>query len=802
MPPNSLRSKSGYICQSCLSGITAKPTAVPPSRRFLSSWFSEISPAAASKPPTRQPRGNPLGKPLPLQEDEKLDVKYYDEVKPGRYRRLNNAEEFSDALSGLDPEAEKMIDDLESKLQDTAQMIKLLDKYGMKDKAKELRKMYELEGGETEKEKDRPALRIPEDGWRTPYQRKHVAQLNSFLRSARHIDPDNVEPNDVKRTWKHYSAARRALSASWERVPSEVWAFLWRVLSWEGEGNPNRMSHIYMLAKDLSSAGVPLTGPQQLLSIEAMFLEGYQTEAIDLWKKSVGTLAANTQSPTYQEYWELGVRMCSLHGDVERAERAANALLAAKPETDPRILLPLIRACAQREATVEKAWGHYHKLRELLGESMQIEDYDEVIGSFLSTNHTEYGLQSFVDMMFSSPVDVRGKTKLPSSIGNQFFLGKWLKRLIGAGDLSGAYSVLQYMQNKGIMGSAIQFNGLIGAWLRSSTAEGIEKAEELGWAMIHSRLLFVELRRKEETSEWPVKLKLSQTNENTALKFVPKATLETFSLLAENYRTRGLHEQLERLWEAFSEAEISTDAFMMNQMIESYVNKGKFQTAFEFYHSMIQQHGILPNAHTFLTLYNSLSINKTIVKSEDLVQQDEILARQFFKDLVEYPWVFDSEWLHDSLPRLILHSFSKLRDWAAMLAATRAMKELFFFAPSEALLLELAAGSKALRNPSKRSMELMINSSKKIELLLHQRHKELQAEGRSLENLTPEEKAQELGLILEKLIFFKATVTEEQMWPMYEQAAEDMGVYDIVIRRDQDLIERLSKVPEHLAPSS
>lgn len=744
-----------------------------------------------------------MGKPLPIEEeDDKVDVNYYDEVMPGRYRRLESAEEFSNVLSGLDPEVEEMINDLEHKLQDTAHMIKMLDKYGMKDKAEELKKMYELENGGKEKDA-KPPLRIPDDGWRTPYQRKHVAQLNSFLKSARHIDTENVEPNDIKRTWKYYSAARRALSASWDRVPAEVWDFLWRVLSWEGEHNPNRMSHIYLLAKDMSAAGVLLDGTQQLLSIESMFLEGYQTDAIERWKKLVGVLAANPEYDTYQEYWELGVRMCSLHGDVGRAERAVNALFESAPDTDPRILMPLIRACAQKESTVDKAWEQYERLRDMLGDDMQIEDYDEVIGSFLSTNHTEYGLQAFADMMFSSPVDVRGKTRLPSSIGNQFFLGKWLKRLIGAGDLGGAYSVLQYMQKKGIMGSAIQFNGLIGAWIRSSTAEGLEKAEELAWAMIRSRLLFVDLRRREATGEWPMKLLMSMTNDETGkeslgLKFVPKATLETFSLLAENYRSRGLHDQLEELWDAFNEAEISTDAFMMNQMIESYVNKGKFQTAIDFYHSMTRQHGIPPNAHTFLTLYNSLSVNKLIAKSEDLLEQDVVLAREFFKDLVDYPWVFDSEWLHDSLPRLVLHTFLKLRDWAGMLAASRAMKEIFLFAPSEALLLELAAGTKALRNPSKRNMELMINSSKKIEFWMKQRHQELQAEGRSLENLTPGQKAQELGLILEKLIFFKATVPEEQLRPWYEEAVRQMGVYDIVMERDEGAVKRASKVPQHL----
>lgn len=745
----------------------------------------------------RPPRQDP-SKEASEEEDESVDVKYWDMVQPGRLKRLKDAEEFSNALSGVDEDVEAMISDLEHKLKDTAQLVKMLDKYGMKDKAEELKKIYSIVLDKDE-EARAAELWVPDDGWKTPYQRKHVKELNLFLRSARNIDIDAVRPNDIKRTWKYYSAARRALSASWDKVPAEVWAFLWRVLSWEGEGNANRMGHIYLLVKDMNAAGVSLTESQQLLGIEAMFIEGFRAEAIETWKKMVSVLGSRTELPTYREYWELGVRMCSLYGDVDRAQRAANVLLESSQEVDPRILLPLIRACAQKEVTADKAWELYHRLRDMLGDSMQIEDYDEVIGSFLSMNRTEYGLQAFVDMMFSSPVNIRGKTKLPSAVGNQFFLGKWLKRLIGAGDLDGAYRVLKYMEERGIMGSAIQFNGLIGAWLRSETAEGLEKAEQLAWAMIRSRLLFVELRQREATFDWPLQLRMTGTrataDKSTGLNFVPKATLETFSLMAENYRSRGLEESMEALWGAFGDAEIATDAFMMNQMIESYSQHAKFKTALDFYYDMTQKHHILPNGHTFLALFNSLSINRLTVKSEDLLEQDVVLARRFFHEMVEYPWVFDSEWMHQTLPKLILQSFLRLRDYAGLLAASRAMRELFWFVPTEALLLELSAGTKVVRNPNKRNIELMINSSKKIESWLQQRHEELLKEGRSMENLNPEEKALELGLILEKLIFFKATVTEEQLQPLYEEVTQEMGVYDTVVLKDPETIARQRKLP-------
>ncbi len=43
--------------------------------------------------------------------------------------------------------------------------------------------------------------------------------------------------------------------------------------------NPNRMHHIYVLTQDMQSAGIPLEDDQQLLAIEAMFIEGFRGES-------------------------------------------------------------------------------------------------------------------------------------------------------------------------------------------------------------------------------------------------------------------------------------------------------------------------------------------------------------------------------------------------------------------------------------------------------------------------------------------------------------------------------------------
>ena len=75
-------------------------------------------------------------------------------------------------------------------------------------------------------------------------------------------------------------------------MPPETWDLLWRVFSIEADNNPNRMTHVYILAKDMNAAGVSLSDPQQLLAIEAMYVDGWNKEAIENWKRSVSTMGS------------------------------------------------------------------------------------------------------------------------------------------------------------------------------------------------------------------------------------------------------------------------------------------------------------------------------------------------------------------------------------------------------------------------------------------------------------------------------------------------------------------------------
>lgn len=775
MPPKpflfDLQCRNSFVCRSCLAAFrTKQPQALP--RLYTKSALQR-----PSQPSGTRSQASRLIKP----DEEQPKVRYFQQQEGGSVLPLSGSDAFSGQLNEMGADLELRLKELEEKLQDAAGLRKMLQKHGLHDEIDRLEKQLDLEEEDAEDDEQSLIPSIRETGLRNA-QRRHIARLNSCLRNAsRAVRKGLPSKKIISNTWKHYSLARPGLSLTWENVPKEAWDALWEVFSWEDESNPNRMAHTCALAKDMTAAGVQLNDARQLLAIEAMFIEGWRKEAVDNWKRVVVTVGSKPE--LFNEYWELGVRMCSLHGDLDRAERAADTLLnSSSGEADARVLIHLIRAYAATPDCGKKAWKFYRLLRERLGSSMQIEDYDEVISCFLATNQMEFALHTFVDMMFSGAIDMQGRTKLPSSVSNHFFLGKWLKRLIGAGDLDGAHNVLKFMQSKGIMAAAVQVNGLIGAWLRSSTAENLEKADKLAWAMIRSRLTFVKLRQREAALEWPLRLLEgggSHNADTSELTFVPKATLETFSLMAENYRSRGLHGRLEELWVAFKESEIATDAFMMNQLIESHAEEARGEEARELYRMMTQDHHILPNSHTFFALFKTLAVNRVWWPSltEDLKEQDRALCRQIFRDLLRSSWVFDDDGgMHEIQAKMVLHSFRKSGDYVGLLVALQALKQILHFPVSQIVVLEMIAENDDLHRPTPRAKEQILKARRTIEFIIAERRRA--APDRDENSFTPEENIDELYAVIAQYYRAKLQASDTEVQEMYHIVAQEMGVYE------------------------
>ncbi|TDZ25935.1 hypothetical protein Cob_v000926 [Colletotrichum orbiculare MAFF 240422] len=627
----------------------------------------------------------------------------------------------------------------------------------------------------SERKRNTAIPQIPEKAW-SFNQRKRITRLNNLLsRTTKEMRRgEEVTAKTAQSVWKAYSTARQSLSKSWASVPHEVWDLVWHILSADMANSTGRLTYLSLLARDMSEAKVSLSPSQQLVTMEAMFVDGWDTKAIDNWKRCMPSLG-DGGADTFQEFWELGVRMFCQKGDLVQAERAVNRLL--ERQLDPRILMPYIKTCAAdpTEEARDKAWDAYRRMKDLLGDEMNLEDYDRVISFFLMTNQTERALHAFVDMMTSGTVDLRGRDTLPSQIGNKFFFGKWLKRLIGAGDLDGAHSVINFMRSKGIEPAAIQVNGLVGAWQRSGGADNLQKADDLAWEMIDARVQFVQNRNRFLGIDAPARVVYIPSKKDIA--GVPRATLETFSLLAENYRLRQLPDQMARLWDAFRAAEISPDAFMMNQLIESYSQAGNVVEARQLYRMLVYERNVKPDPHTFMALWKMLGANRLHIISGDLLDEEVHRTRLLFAETVRYAHLFEADGgLDGQLARKMLHTFRRLKDHAGTVLTLRAFRVVFKYTPPEALALEMMMETTNLAFDTPTTRQKLRLTKRKIDGFVEARQKQYGGK-MTLDEMTPQQRGEEYSDYLQTTYLQQLGDVPDAV---LEDVARDMGLYDLL----------------------
>ncbi|KAI3328417.1 hypothetical protein F4824DRAFT_483580 [Ustulina deusta] len=784
-PPLFEFGKRNFVCNSCLSALRKRSTVAPwPIRQAPSQATDTLAPAQTKRRSPEQEADRlktlaALG--LLKGAPHKPVVNYFEQGESGKIRRLQDENEFSKALNDPGGELETRLKELEDHLHGLTDMTKAIEEMGGKEEADKLRRQFapdsDSNADDVLKEADNPllsSLAIPISGLNGNRQDR-IHRLNNWIRRCSRIREKNeVLPKDIQGLWKAYSAARTTMSGRWHTVPTSTWEVLWQTLSAEYTFNTNRMSHIYALAKDMQQSGIVLRPEQQILALEAIFIDGWENEAIENHRRHVSTLGTNPE--TFMPFWELGLQMYCRVGDFERAERIASAILESPYETDPRFVQPLIKLCAETPTAVETGFKLYRDLRASLGDSMTIEDYDTVISYFLASGNTEYALYIFVDMMKSGSIDLLGARQYPPRVANPFFFGKWLKRLIGAGDLEGAFNVLRFMRSREIPPRTIQVNGLIGAWLRSGAADNAQKAEDVAWAMINARIQFVERRRRNSN--------LPSVNLYSFGDGWPRANLETFSLLAENYRERGLTAKIGHLWESFQEAEIAPDSFMLNQLLLSLLQDGKGEALLPMYEEMVKRFHLKPDSHTFMALWQALPANRFARILPNDFPTEIPRTRALFAEMIKHASIFKSKdgmEMDIFLARNILHSFRKIRDHVGLLLAYRALRRILNYNPPDMVVFEMLLGTLDLEKLAKRREgSKLIRARTTLDHYLAHRYQELVKSGdiKDGEDMSLEMRTEETGNFLE-LQFETAfsDMEEGDVRRLALQAAEEMGLH-------------------------
>ncbi|KAH8602889.1 hypothetical protein B0O99DRAFT_735234 [Bisporella sp. PMI_857] len=676
---------------------------------------------------------------------------------------------------------------------------------------------------------------IPKDEFPDEYKKRITALNNSLQRASRLLKQNKLGDNVQKEAWQSYMVCSKILLRSPESVPMNVWSLLWDIFEQPNERNHGRMEHIFRLGNDMKIANVPFRGRQHVLYIEARFMEGARKAAIQDWENHKSSLGEDAS--TFQSFWIIGIRMYSELGDARKSLAAvAEFLQQSQDAQDYRLLLPVIKAYLNEESPtgLRTAWAAYEQLKWHLGSLMRMEDYDAVISLFLKANKTNQALQIFTDMMLAgeryqkrkriadeSEVfldlanvenNVEQPVVLPSELNNKFFFGKWIKKLIGDGDIAGAKKVFDLMRERGIRADARHMNGLIGALYRSKFRGDHRIGHEMAWQMIEARLEFVKRRDLSLHSRGKVRVIASENKPDyMSPLLMPIATIETFSILLEQYRRGQRKDDIERLCRTLEEARIRPDTYFMNQMILSDWRSRSTERTWEMYQDFVRK-WVKPDFDTYNYLWGVMK------KASDPMTREDFMfttCRELFRNMIGQAKSLTRK---ESMPKevydAILLAFSLRNDQAGTAVALRALQKHFNMYPTadtaRTIVLQLTRAEYRVSQWEPKAGEstktkLWGHRPRRLNLRRHettdrvqqvtkifasfkkQRLDALQERGIVYEELSEEEKAEEALLLLSDLLRYaaQARLDSSTDWAQPKtadvksrQAADMMGVPD------------------------
>ena len=468
-------------------------------------------------------------------------------------------------------------------------------------------------------------LRIPAQ------QKAYVKQFNKSLESVAE------EYSDLQRCsllWRWYLRCQHHVLGFSNIIPEDVWPILWQSQS----GVTSHSKHLVRLAKDMLSIQMPLTAGQWIQYIGSLLADGDSSAAIAIWEEQRTHIGSNDEIAS--TFWSLGVRIYCELGRPAKAQEIAIDCLAHGSFAEPQILTPVIAAWAKSQdpAAQSRAWACYLQLKSDLGNKMTPAVFEEVSTAFLKRDRADMALVVFKDMLLTEEtstadsnavyqkalelvhhqshaiseesinhVSLAALLVLPKSFQNKYFYGSWIKKLIGNGEVDAAAAVVELMYERGVKPDAKHLNGIVGAWLREGNSPSRKKAEDMAWAMIHTRVGFVQ-RRAETARLSSGSCTTMQLQKRPVPAFLrrrmPSATIETFSILLLHYTRRSNNEAAERLISLMTgPAQIAPNSFIMNHTLYGALRKADIQGVWNMYQTLTKT--VHPDLETFACLWDT-----------------------------------------------------------------------------------------------------------------------------------------------------------------------------------------------------
>lgn len=549
--------------------------------------------------------------------------------------------------------------------------------------------------------------------------RQHQAYVKLFNHALAEMAAGAQTDAQRVNLWKTYKRCLYHMPDFLTVLPAKVWDMLWQ----SQVDLPDNAKNINSLAQDALFHSMPLSTTQLVVYMNTLRLTGDTALALERWKDNRGTLGPNPE--VAKDFWTLGVH---LHCDMDQTDEAQNIAMQCISHgslVDASILMPVIDSWVRKgtPTALANAWTCYLIFKAERGADFKHEDYESVSTALLHHGQPDMAIAVFKDMVLGVAEKDYGKydsvsafreraghigeaqsstinseqvnklsltalTVLPRFLQNKFFYSSWIKKLIGVGEVDIAAQVVELMYERGIRPDARHLNGIVGAWLREGSEASREKAEQMAWTMIKARVDFVQSR---ETGER--KSDLIRSPEGKILpafinRRVPRATIETFSVLLIHYTRRYQQDAADELLEVMCrEAKIEPNTFIWNHWLHHSLRRHDLDKLLDQYQIMKEK--VMPDLQTFCHLWDAAKVQSDPSKAAH--SKSFPTPRRLFQEMKDWMTQLPeaqsirarhefSRPLHDQ----ILRVFGLRQDLRGALCALHGLQQLFDQYPDEA----------------------------------------------------------------------------------------------------------------------
>ena len=648
------------------------------------------------------------------------------------------------------------------------------------------------------------------DGERPPYVDRFNDCLKQFV-----VNKSNESLR--QQLWKWYRRCKLSAGPNFVRsIPDEAVVLLWESQAQGESTKSTRAARLRTLFSDAAAVDRPQPTSYIPTYIESLHDDGETSEALDLWEAWQGTL----ESEDLEAYWKLGVRLFAADGNPQRAQDIALAFLSSSQSREPRFLIPVITAWGREPGpnAGAKAWALYLQLKTHLGLDMTMADYDSISIGFLKARRPNLALAVFKDMMVTgqnpaidstalykaalglagslqassiseeevNKISLSALTMLPSRFQNRFFYAKWMKKLIGMGEIDSAALVVELMYDMGVRPDGKHLNGIIAGWLREGSPSSREKMERLGWSMIHKRI--------DTVSSTPCRSsKPRETIRGKLDRRVPPASIETFCILLLQYTRRSDDDMVQHLVRCLDEARIKPNSYFMNHLLYAELRKQDIWTLWGKFEKMSRV--VEPDLQTFACLWDCGKVqydSSRFASFEGFPSARGLHSRmiQWYSRLSERHKATAQEEFSKELYDQIIRCFCLSKDLPGTLVALHSMKTLFHFFPDEAtarlLIIQVARMAGIPEGTSIRrlrrlkstpgSKENIARVHRLLEVLSEEKAAILEDNGLDIEHLDPHEKKQCQLEIMSDMLRVMLSRTSRHMEEDIANAASQMSV--------------------------